>query len=289
MADQPLSLSIEDDNALPIQQQIFTILTNCLHSSASDSVDAAAKALDELSPDKHPEDPDRQPLGDFLYSFWEPFHSIARQIPHTHPAMDKLVSVIRALKDLPPRQIHVEGWGDYALWRDLPLFGETYSFAFNKDNANNALSLTSLSTRYLNFHSYSARLMPLGIGLDTYCIEDISSTLEGQYDSGKGKFRQIISDPTASPTVDHQMAVVAEWFKHAGETFYLKGPIIGGGPRGPLVKGPGKDEFSKERWGLWKQRLGEFAECQGLPEGTRDLARSIVGMMDGIEARRAVE
>ncbi|PGH21296.1 hypothetical protein AJ80_03346 [Polytolypa hystricis UAMH7299] len=286
MSNQPLTLSLEDEIALPIQHTIFTFLTNLLQADTSASADSTASALDQLHPDKHAEEDsglDKQSAADFIYSFWEPFHTIARQIPHDHVAMDKLVAVIKALKDLPPRQVHVEGWGDYTLWKDLPLFGETFSTAYNQDRNNPTLDATVLNARNLNFQSYAARLMSLGVELDRYCITALYSTLEGRYDEGKGSLRQIITDPAATPNVDHQIAVVAEWFKYAGATFYLKGAVIGGSLHGPLSKGPGKNEFSAERWQLWKERLGEFAGCGGLKECTRQLAGEIIVMMEKVE------
>jgi hypothetical protein len=121
------------------------------------------------------------------------------------------------------------------------------------------------------------------VNTDWYCIRALADTLEGRYDKGKGSHRKILTDPTADPDVDIHVAIAAEWIFRAGHVFYKKGRSVGGDYHGPLVKGPGKGAFSPERWKLWKERLVEFSECEGLSEETRKIAQDAAVKMEEIE------
>ncbi|KAL1962970.1 hypothetical protein VTN77DRAFT_8816 [Rasamsonia byssochlamydoides] len=259
MADT-LNLSLEDDHPSFVQQRIFDILNDVLQPTSTTTLEDAAKALDNLHPDRRP-----------------------RLIPHTHPAQDKLAELVKAIQNLPSRPVHISQWGDFELWKSLPLFGETFSDAYDSDR-NKPLDPAVKNQRNLNFQSYGARLMGNGsIPNDRYCIWALADALEGRYDSGKGRLRKILTDPTADPEVDIHVAIAAEWIFHAGHVFYRKGPFVGGDYHGPLVKGPGKTAFSPQRWKLWKDRLVEFSQCEQLSEGTRKIARDAVLKMEEIE------
>ncbi|KAI9923599.1 hypothetical protein ASPWEDRAFT_27920 [Aspergillus wentii DTO 134E9] len=277
-----LHLTLEDE-PISIQSHFLPILAEYLQPTNTTTPETAAIALDNLHPDKRREEKDKESGDVFVYYFFEPFHAIAKQIPHTHPAQGRLVDLVKALRELPSRSVHLSQWGDYELWKDLPLFGETFSDAYFSDN-DKPLDKTTKNTRFLNLTSYAARL--LGINLipnDSYCIWALSDALEGRYDSGKGRLRNIITDPTADPEVDIHVAVAVEWIVHAGAVLYRRGEAPGGDYHGPLIKGPGKKAFSKERWALWKSRFAEFGECEGLKEETRVKAREAVSEMETVE------
>ncbi|EEP82002.1 predicted protein [Uncinocarpus reesii 1704] len=127
------ALTLALDDPLPVQNQILNIIYNYLPPNSSTSLEDTARKLDQLHPDKRPDEPrvPKESSEDFVYSFWEPFHMLARLIPQDHPAMDMLVQLIIKLRDMPSRQVHLQGWGDFALWADLPLFGETFSTAYD--------------------------------------------------------------------------------------------------------------------------------------------------------------
>lgn len=168
---------------------------------------------------------------------------------------------------------------------ELPFISCCYLLTnYGKSDRSKPLDPAVKNQRNLNFQSYGARLMGNGtVPNDRYCIWALADALEGRYDSGKGRLRQILTDPTADPEVDIHVAIAAEWIAHAGHVIYRKGPTVGGDYHGPLVKGPGKTAFSPQRWKLWKDRLVEFSECDKLSEVTRKIARDAVLKMEEIE------
>jgi len=133
MADTPLALSLEDDEPTVIQKKIFDILNEVLQPTSTASLEEAAKALDNLHPDRRPEEPgqEKETPDSFIYSFFQPFHTVAKQIPHRHPAHDKLAELVKTLQILPSRPVHIDQWGNFELWKSLPLFGETFSDAYD--------------------------------------------------------------------------------------------------------------------------------------------------------------
>ncbi|KAH8691611.1 hypothetical protein BGW36DRAFT_388649 [Talaromyces proteolyticus] len=283
MANTSLRLSLEDDDPTSSQQKIFDILNEVLQPDSITSLEDAAKRLDNLHPDRRPTESEQEDPSNFIYVFFQPFHTVAKQIPNTHPSQDKLAALVNTIQNLPSRPIHVNGWGDFELWSSLPLFGETFSDAYDSDRSK-SFDPEVKTQRNLNFQSYGARLMGNGtIPNDRYCIWALADALEGRYDNGKGRNRQILTSPAADPEVDSRIAVATEWILHAGHVFYRSGPTVGGDYHGPLVKGPGKVAFSSQRWQLWKDRLVEFANCDELNADTRKKAQVAALKMEEIE------
>jgi hypothetical protein len=133
MANTPLNLSLEEDDLAFFHKKIFDILNDVLQPTSTTSLEDAAKALDNLHPDRRPDEPGqkKETQDAFVYWFFEPFHTVAKQIPHRHPAQDKLAELVKTLQNLPSRQVHLTQWGNVELWKDLPLFGHTFSEAFD--------------------------------------------------------------------------------------------------------------------------------------------------------------
>jgi hypothetical protein len=129
MASTPLTLSLEDESTRS-QRAIFDILKEILRPGSTTTLEVAAKSLDCLHPDRRPLGSEQEDPNTFIYAFFQPFHTIAKQIPNTHPAQEKLAALVKTLRDLPSRPIHVDQWGDFELWKSLPLFGETFSDAY---------------------------------------------------------------------------------------------------------------------------------------------------------------
>lgn len=125
-----LQLSLNDEDPWIIEKKMFDLLSDYLQPSSTKSSEAIARALDDLFPtnrseeDQPPDEPIEEP-GSFLWHMWPLFHRVAQQIPHSNSAQDRLVELVRTLRDLPAKTptVYLEGWSDntYKLWEDLPL------------------------------------------------------------------------------------------------------------------------------------------------------------------------
>ena len=91
----PQLKSIDEDNLC------FSILEEFLQPNSSRSPAEAACLINALSPtNEKPHDGDS--IEGFLWETWEAFIETASQIPHDHPALQKLVEIIQELTKLPP-------------------------------------------------------------------------------------------------------------------------------------------------------------------------------------------
>lgn len=122
-------LRLEDDGAPDFASDVIDILNSTLAPGSPTSPSEAATALDGLCSKFYAE---RGEAGSFVWSFWDLIHGLARQIPYDSPHQDALVAVIKALHNLPPKEVYLgEAWGTgssrYAeLWTNLPMFANFF-------------------------------------------------------------------------------------------------------------------------------------------------------------------
>lgn len=124
-----LSLYLDDDDPWIIEQQIFDILNHYLQPKSNITAAAAAQSIDNLFPVNRQDDEEKEDPGSFLWHLWGRFHRTAQQIPHAHPAQDKLAALIKCLRSFPSRTpvVYLSSWdAEYKLWEDLPLLGPTF-------------------------------------------------------------------------------------------------------------------------------------------------------------------
>lgn len=130
--DSPIRL--EDEDAVDFAPKVLEILNSTLQQDAKLSPTDAALALDALYPDRrqssdtestNTEAGEPESGGAFLWWFWDLFHDLARQVPYDNPASERLAEAVKALRDLPPRTVYLNLWGEAQLWSELPLFGPT--------------------------------------------------------------------------------------------------------------------------------------------------------------------
>jgi hypothetical protein len=122
-----------------------------------------------------------------------------------------------------------------------------------------------------------------------YCIWEMREALEKPHKDDAATRYLSSNSGTAVQKYNAQVPAAAVWVFALGKELYqreidltpkskLHGrPALGG----PLWKGG--QEFSKERWALWKKRFGEVAEMEGLSEEVRGIAREAFGVMDDCE------
>lgn len=125
----PLDLVLhtpDGDEPWAINQKIFDILSTSLQSDSTLSMTEDAMAIDKLFPLNRPREGEKEneEPASFLFEMWGVVIGVAEQIPWNDPRQDKLVDIIRALKDLPgSTTIQMGGWGELEVWADLPLLG----------------------------------------------------------------------------------------------------------------------------------------------------------------------
>lgn len=102
--------SLDDPEPWFVEQKLFDILNEYLQPSSTTTPTVAAQGIDALTPMKRPDLADgkrKQSPESFLWEIWETFIAIAKQIPHDHPSQDRLVEVVKALSELPPKTVEI--------------------------------------------------------------------------------------------------------------------------------------------------------------------------------------
>ena len=110
----PLSLrlpSLEDGDPWIVHRNLFEVLNGYLQPGSCTAPSAAAKEIDDLTPDKRQSDggKPKEDHESFLLEIWESIIEIAKQIPSDHASQDRLVELIKALTELPATEIEI--WG----------------------------------------------------------------------------------------------------------------------------------------------------------------------------------
>lgn len=122
-----MKLRVLDKNAPSFAGEVVEILNSALPQASTSSPADAAKALNELSRpvlDASNAENEEEAAG-FLWWFWQLIHDLSRQIPHDRPEQDRLVAIIKELRELPSKTVVLDGWGPAQVWGGLPLFGST--------------------------------------------------------------------------------------------------------------------------------------------------------------------
>jgi len=119
--------SRDDESSLETDKRVFAILNAYIQSSSSVKAIAAAQDIDSL----YPTDPATKTIDYTSFEhLWELFVGVAEQIPWNHPAQDKLVDLLKALRDLPdPRSMIIADWDEQPakVWADMPVLAYVLS------------------------------------------------------------------------------------------------------------------------------------------------------------------
>lgn len=100
--------------------QVFFILRDWLQADSPAPSSEIARKIDsyhekvyeeEKQIPKEEKDVELDPDGCYgpLWEIWIAFIVVVEQVPHDHPAQDRLIDVIRGLKDLSGRKVELEG------------------------------------------------------------------------------------------------------------------------------------------------------------------------------------
>ena len=117
----PLQLHINVPEPDVFEQKIFDILLDTFQTQ-SKSITAGARDIDALLRTSLE---NTSPEG-LLWEAWNVIIKTAEQISHIDPTQDRLVELIKHLRDLPPRTVIV--WSsECKIWTDLPLLGASFA------------------------------------------------------------------------------------------------------------------------------------------------------------------
>lgn len=94
--------SLEDDNPWTIEQKYFMILNDYLQPASQVSAAKAAAGINELTPmNREAKGEEAEHPESWCLEFWGTVSEVVKQIPHDHPSQDKMVEIMKELKNLP--------------------------------------------------------------------------------------------------------------------------------------------------------------------------------------------
>lgn len=132
----PLNLDLESPHEPTNNEQaIFSLLTTYLPETSTISPDQAADQINARLPDHRPGcKEEKESTADFLFEFWELMFRIAPQLDYRHEPMQRLILLIKALRNL-PETIVIQDGGKYdgrPVWRNGLYFGPMLHERWNR-------------------------------------------------------------------------------------------------------------------------------------------------------------
>ncbi|OTA80958.1 hypothetical protein M434DRAFT_85860 [Hypoxylon sp. CO27-5] len=236
-----------------MSEAILNIFKDYLQSKSSVSAEQVAIDISRLAPDPNGDEP---PLDDrFFFELWENIIGIAEQIPYDHPALDKLVKVMRELTLLPDTGIKV--W-EGRVWTDLPVLGAVFREHLNGSrHSDDEEEQAKINQAWIRFHAFSAKLIGAGvIHFTNQLVWMLRRALEEE------------TNPPKSSAIDRDLLTAIMYIEFSGPIVIEKmavnpDPVLSDEHRrilkgGTLYKGePG---LRLERWLFWTERFKELAE-----------------------------
>ncbi|KAK7743379.1 hypothetical protein SLS62_010616 [Diatrype stigma] len=249
-----------------ISGEVFDIFNDYLKTEASTTAAQVAVAVSKLVPS--PTDGSKKLEDGFFFSFWKDVIRVAEQIPHDHPAMDKVVKFMRELTLLPDTGLQV--W-ENRLWTDLPVLGAVFREHLNgPKTSKREEEQAQIDKEWVRFHAFSAKL--IGAGVINY-INQVIWMLRTALEEDSGA-----KAPSAR---DRDLATAAVYIEYAGPLLaesVIRTPsptlsqederLLRGGSL--YASGGGKAGLRSDRWLFWLKRFREEAE-----KVTSDEARSL--------------
>lgn len=282
----------QESETFDFEPKIFSTLNEYLQPSSEVPPAIAAQEITQL----YPTDPASQQPGtydteayDFLLRLWELFIAIAEQIPWQHSSQDKVIELVKAIRDLPnPTTITFDNGFSrrVKLWTDLPVLAavltdnvETHGIIINDDSDEEKKS----RLRDINFQGFAARLTAEGVwDLSRLGVYRLRAVLE------EGPDYYIAGYDKVGPHIDACILPAEVWISLSAKVILRFCRANGdGADRNDLPGGEywkGKEGFSVERWEFWKQRLDEIMVNKEVSEETRSVAKKMKEKMIATEA-----
>ncbi|KAF4438160.1 hypothetical protein FACUT_5025 [Fusarium acutatum] len=228
------------------EQRITLILTSFLSERQATTAPEAATHISNLFPHQPEKDGNKKSPGGFLAAFWDLAFQIAVQLDYQTQQMQKFISLIKALRDLPTTAILEDG---RRLWQDLPDLSLFFTERWNQAGVTNRATIPPETIRHwINLNGLAAYLTIENLYGGWYrALESIKLGLEN------GSRRD------AQKIIECYAQAAATWFILSSQQIYhmcRENALQDSGIQGQLWKGrPG---FNLERWAFWRSRLVEL-------------------------------
>ncbi|KLO83531.1 uncharacterized protein LW93_313 [Fusarium fujikuroi] len=240
------------------EQEIMLIFTSLLSETQLLTAPEAAAKINDLFPHQPQKDGNKKSPGGFLAAFWDIAFQIAVQLDYRTQQMQKFISLIKALRDLPSTAILEDG---RRLWQDLPDLSLFFTERWNQAGITNQATIPPETIRqWINLNGLAAYL-----------------TIESLYG---GWYRTLESIKLGLENgIRRESQTIIECFAQAAATWFILSPqqmyhmcrenaLQDSSIRGQLWKGrPG---FNLERWTFWRSR---FIELRNHSLATDELRR----------------
>ena len=263
----------------------FTLIRDYLegtHSSAkytAEEITTLAKDISFLETTEN-----RISLEGFLWSVWGGIVDLIIQIPHSHPWQDRMVEILRAIKEIPrqatPEMEELErSWG-MAFWQDLPIFGAEVRELWNQgpweevDGPFYRGDTQFPPDVWASLNAFTARITVASVlNFEDYAIWILRHTLEKE---------------RINKEVDDNLPAAAMWIIYAGQMVYHNAAkdytdSTETHPSDIRYLRKFTKPFSMERWNFWKERFEFFQNHEVLKQITRDNAGEALRKMMEIE------
>ncbi|KAK0642549.1 hypothetical protein DIS24_g8934 [Lasiodiplodia hormozganensis] len=208
---------------------------------------------------------------DFWYMTWEIVFKLAEQIPAAHTSQDRLVALIRALRDAdvqPPNNPYAE----------LPNMGIVLSERFHQVSTAPPAPGTDLGqSQWKNLNALSARLCQAGIVVrSSDAIIAIAEALEKRPDPRSREYQ------VRGPLLNFHVPIAADWIIRCAEKLYAV--VRSGEAEGAGCPWKKRRGIFEERWSFWKEQLVDVAEREEACEGdVKEVVRKAAERMDEVE------
>ncbi|XXG96908.1 hypothetical protein Hte_003199 [Hypoxylon texense] len=242
------------DGDVLIQEDVFDILNAYLQPGSSVSAAQTAAAISRLAPEPSEGQPMIEVDDGFFFGLWENLIWVAEQIPHDHPAQDKLVRAVRELTLLPKPGTTV--W-ESSLWADLPVLSLVFREYLNgPDQSASDEGQAQINQAWVRFHAFSARLMGAGVvHFMNQPVWMLREALEERHPAESTTLARVLT--TAAMYIEYAGPVLVESLAADPE------PELSDESRRVLRGGSlfrGEPGLRPERWAFWIKRFNEEAQ-----------------------------
>ncbi|KAJ5444517.1 uncharacterized protein N7458_008389 [Penicillium daleae] len=283
-ADQKLDLERVRvaEELKPFEDKLFSILHDLLQPGPIINAAEAATKINDLFPSS--EDDTETPVDEndsakdpdaFLWSLWGLIIQVMRLVPPQHPGQTRMMSFMQSLGKLPSRTLDI--WGsDQKLWSDFPILRPCLRDHLEYIGEPDPDGISE----WINQNSFMARIVGKELlSWDTLIIWMLRDALEDDL-------------PQEQIVRDCYISVVSEWITHAGQTIYRQLSDKELSEQQKRVTRGGKLYHGKlgvcaERWGFWKQRVGEISK--DVSKELQPVALAVADRMDDIEELARIE
>ncbi|KAH7035999.1 uncharacterized protein B0I36DRAFT_429984 [Microdochium trichocladiopsis] len=264
-----LSLSLRDDDPWYISQNAYNIISAFIQAKDQPDPLEAAKELGALAPANRvlQEAEEAESYVSFLLEFWELFLRIARQVPHDHPAQDRLVQLVAELKELPTSDVE----SDRVIWTSLEglenCVQESWIAPSDKEDTFEPLQ------EWVNLNSMVSRLYGAGL-MDWYYFG--IWTLRDSFETNDVSLSR-------EDILSSRVSAAAEWIKYSGSRLLhlceTGESSLSEHTSLASAQFSGSSVLSPQRWAFWKAAFEKVADSNEQEEGLRAKASRAASSM----------